>query len=347
MLLLILSLAALLADPPELPSDAVGVLETAGFRVTAERLSHTDEPALARKLRDIAKLKRDLQERRRSIANLDQGQAQTRQLITALRQQQLQLNIQLANVAPGDVTGNNRTVAAINAINQQGELLSEQLRQAEQQRSKERTALIGAEDQYLESIAESQAMADSIQQAYESLSSDETRKSAVLDLWEATDHRFSAAPTGALKRQFESLRKLAAALISEKIQGRAEGNTLIVPVKLVDADEPVEMVVDSGASLISLPANIADAAGISIPADADEVVLSLADGRRIPARLVTLQRVRVGPFEARDVEAVILSPEAGDAPPLLGMSFLGRYNFRINAADKSLSLVDVATEPSK
>jgi aspartyl protease family protein len=348
MIVLLIFLCAILSDPPaELPADAVATLTEAGFRVTSDRATHSDEAALARQLRDVGKQKRELLDLRRAIDELERNQFQTRQAILGLRQQQLRLNLQLANIAPQDITGNNRIVAGLRALDQQMALMAEQMRLAAAQREDARTALISSEDKYLEAIAEAQKLADAIRSAYQSLSEDEARKSAVLSIWEATERRFSAAPTVGLKRQFENLRKLSEALVAEKVQGRSSGNTLVVPVKLADADAPVEMVVDSGASLVSLPAPIAQAAGVEIPPDAEEIVLSLADGRRIPARLVRLSRVRVGPFEANDVEAVVLSPEVSDAPPLLGMSFLGRYNFRINAAEKTLSLVDVVVEPSK
>jgi aspartyl protease family protein len=96
--------------------------------------------------------------------------------------------------------------------------------------------------------------------------------------------------------------------------------------------------------LVSLPAAVATELQIAVPADARQMMLVLADGRTIAARGVTLQRVRVGPFEAENVEAAVLDASATGAEPLLGMSYLGNFRFEIDAAEKSLKMLRVSTD---
>lgn len=101
------------------------------------------------------------------------------------------------------------------------------------------------------------------------------------------------------------------------------------------------MVVDSGASAISVPSALARKLGVE-PASSDpDIMVGMADGRRIPAKLVRLDSVRVGRFTAEDVECIVLGPEATDAPPLLGMSFLGQYKFELDAGAAPLKMVKV------
>ena len=104
------------------------------------------------------------------------------------------------------------------------------------------------------------------------------------------------------------------------------------------------MVVDSGATLVTLPKTLANELGITVPSGAREMRLILADGSEIPAKAVTLSRVRVGNFEAENVEAAILDSIATNAEPLLGMSFLGKFKFEINSNEKTLKMLRVNAE---
>ena len=55
-------------------------------------------------------------------------------------------------------------------------------------------------------------------------------------------------------------------------------------------------------------------------------------------------RVRVGEFEAENVDAAVLDAVATDAEPLLGMSFLGNFKFEINTSAKTLKMLRVNAE---
>src|SRR5262249_22324829 len=98
---------------------------------------------------------------------------------------------------------------------------------------------------------------------------------------------------------------------------------------------------DSGASMISLPDKMARDMGIKAEAEGMPVRVSLADGRQVPAMMIKLDSVKVGKFTVQDVECCVLSPEARDAPPLLGMSFLGQFKFEVDTDQAELKLVKV------
>jgi predicted aspartyl protease len=68
------------------------------------------------------------------------------------------------------------------------------------------------------------------------------------------------------------------------------------------------------------------------------VRVQVADGTTSLARQVTMPVVRVGRFEARNVECTVLPIGAGEATPLLGQTFLGEYSYRIDAGERMLLL---------
>ena len=101
------------------------------------------------------------------------------------------------------------------------------------------------------------------------------------------------------------------------------------------------MIVDTGATAISLPDKMARDMGIKAEAEGVPVRVSLADGRQVPAMMIKLDSVKVGKFTVQDVECCVLGPEARDAPPLLGMSFLGQFKFEVDTDQSELKLVKV------
>ena len=88
----------------------------------------------------------------------------------------------------------------------------------------------------------------------------------------------------------------------------------------------VEMLIDTGASLVAIPADKAREMGIDYRLQGEKIGLSTAAGSKEGWR-VKLDRVRLGELTAQDVEAVVLEGETAHAI-LLGMSFLER--FRLN-----------------
>jgi aspartyl protease family protein len=132
-------------------------------------------------------------------------------------------------------------------------------------------------------------------------------------------------------------------VFAESIPLRSEGGTMYASV-VIDGKHTHEMVVDSGASIISLPAKLAGQCGIHVTSADPTIVLELADGRRIPGKLVKIKSVRVGRFTVENVECAVLGAEASNAEPLLGMSFLENFKFEIDAQGKTMTLVEVAPD---
>ncbi len=89
---------------------------------------------------------------------------------------------------------------------------------------------------------------------------------------------------------------------------------------------PVDFMVDTGATFIAMNAPQAKRLGIQYRMDGQPVMTNTASGTAMGYQ-VTLQRVRVGEIELRDIDAIVLE---GNSPTevLLGMSFLGRLEMQ-------------------
>lgn len=95
--------------------------------------------------------------------------------------------------------------------------------------------------------------------------------------------------------------------------------------------EPVEFLVDTGATYVALPREMAERLGVEPSGGA---WFNTANGR-VRGELTTLDEVSLGGYVARDVRGSISSGLEGDTA-LLGMSFLNHFDIRIRDARMEL-----------
>jgi aspartyl protease family protein len=86
-------------------------------------------------------------------------------------------------------------------------------------------------------------------------------------------------------------------------------------------DKPVEFLVDTGATLVAIPQNVADNLHIS---GRYPVTMTTANGE-VTGSLTRLQQLSFGEFKLNDIKAVII-PASNDDVVLLGMNVLSQFN---------------------
>lgn len=104
------------------------------------------------------------------------------------------------------------------------------------------------------------------------------------------------------------------------------GGTYVVPVE-INGQPAIDFHIDSGAADVSVPAYLFQqmkAAGSLRPEDMlGSETYTMANGASVKAETFRIRQLKVGSIELGDVRASV-SQYAG--PPLLGMSFLGRFS---------------------
>ncbi len=140
-----------------------------------------------------------------------------------------------------------------------------------------------------------------------------------------------------LTRQMEELQRQKEEEAREEYEKSLEtkvtisGNHVLVPVLLGYGGREAQtmLVLDTGADLITIHRQIADQLHLPLTKRAD---VRVPGGKTVRARLAQLDYVRVGPYEARDIDALIILHEGSPTPHegLLGMNFLRGLEYSID-----------------
>ncbi|MGE5192996.1 MAG: TIGR02281 family clan AA aspartic protease [Deltaproteobacteria bacterium] len=321
-----------------IPADAKARLEEAGLKVTTGGVTLPEEVELGKSIREAAKQKKAMMAADREVYAIQQQLDEIKAQIGALKAQHKNLSAQLANVT--DVATNNRIVGALNATVGEIEELGEKSKDVTDRLKEARNKAGEIRDEFVQELQTMRAHADEIPQKWSALAADSAVKDAIAAVNKALGKKFALQPTSSFAANVKQLKTMEEAVKSDLIKLENETNSLWVNVMINDKHKK-RMIVDSGATTISLSDKMARDMGIKPDANGTPVRVSLADGRVVPATMVKLDSVQVGKFTVQDVECCVLSPEAPDAPPLLGMSFLGQFKFEVDTAQGELKLLKV------
>lgn len=328
---------------PAVVAKAEKILADNGLRRSGKSLMSSIATDLSKAMSGLSRDKRDLKSVHKEWVNAESNLRLNREQIKQLTRQYAELNNQLA-VAAGirNTSRNNQLVGLINANTAQRKLMTSQQDALKETLGRKRSALNVAESKYAEKILSLRSdFENHLQELGKTLTEKQVR-TAIQVLSKNFDVASDLNATKILATVNRRLSRLEQEVFSETIPLEVVNRSLYVDV-VVDG-KPTRMVVDSGASLLTLPAATATNLSIETPPDAPDLRLVMADGREIAAKRVTIDKVRVGDFIAEDVDAAVLSATAVGAEPLLGMSYLGNFKFEIDAASKTLKMLRVAAE---
>ncbi len=309
---------------------------------SGKQIQSTATSNISRAITGLARKKRELRLVQQQWQTVADQIAAIRTELKRLNLQYGELNMKLAQVAGVDTSANNRIVGLINATSAQKKNLLDQQEQLKAELATHRVALNQAEAEYAETILTIRRDFDAIRERVEASLRDDQAQIALRVMHVNFDTPEQPTAEMILQPVDKRIERIEQEVFSESIRLDVERGALYVTV--VIGNKTARMVVDSGASIVSLPPATAAQLGIVVPRDAPEMRLVLADGRGIPAHGVTIPKVRVGEFEAENVEAAVLDVSAVEAEPLLGMSFLGNFKFEIDTAEKTLKLLRVQAE---
>jgi len=314
------------------------------LRVIGNSVTFEGERDLSKGLAKAASLKRAIRKAALPSQRLKKQISDLETRMKLAQQQMVGLNAQLANV--NSVAANNRLVGAINALEGQMQLARQGLEELKEQEKQARAALAASQEEYVENILAMRELVDRLNSEYEARSDDSDIARQVAEFEKARGKEFAFGPSNTWRSNGRKLADLEESITLERIPLRGDSGTFYATV-VVNGEHTAEMVVDSGASMITLPFTLASRMGMEPRADDQRILLTIADGSTITGYVKTAKSVRVGTFELNDVRCAVLGPDATNAEPLLGMSFLGEFQFDLDAADETLGLIRIEEPKSR
>ncbi|WP_234952756.1 retropepsin-like aspartic protease family protein [Rhodopirellula baltica] len=320
------------------------ILHEAGLRRSGKSLIANESAEIARAMTALVKQRRELILQQKELDSVLGQVQQINDQIRASENQDGELNLQLARVAGNDVASNNRIVALINANRTRVSQLRSQRTKTQEQANEQRSSLNSKQADYAESVFQIRQDLDALRMLLAKTLEDPKVKIAVQVMNANQGVPASISAVDILQTIELRLAKIEQEVFSESIPLEIERNGSLYVTASVN-NQPIRMIVDSGATLVTLTAEAAKELKVEIPTDAPLLRLVMANGDEISAKRVELDSVRVGQFEAKNVSCAVLEPIATRADPMLGMSYLGEFKFEIDAAQKSLSMLRVETSP--
>ncbi|WP_246113021.1 retropepsin-like aspartic protease [Allorhodopirellula solitaria] len=322
------------------------VLLDAGLRRSGKSIQSTDAAELSRTLSGLGRERRELQLQQKAFTVSQNQGAMFENEINQLKNQDGELNLQLARVAGIDVAKNNRLVALINATRTKIEQLKKQHGEHKELIQKARAKINTAEQGYAESVFQVRKQIDELEDTIQTQLENGQVQIAISVMNANFDVPKDVDAEQVLHAIENRFRDFEQEVFQETIELNAAPSGALYTMVSVN-QQSVRMIIDSGATLVTLPADAAKELQIVVPDDAPILRLQLANGQQISGRRVKLSSVRVGQFEAEDVDAVVLEAIPLKAEPLLGLSYLNRYKFELDSAGKTLGLlrVDDADSP--
>jgi aspartyl protease family protein len=324
---------------------AEDVLKAKGIRRVGTYLALADEAELTKGLATLAveKLKKAVRDSAAELAVAERRIAEAKDLINTYSQQRREINLKLNNPR--------LTVEQHNALVTQFNELGERIRQLENlDPAKEfkapREKANQAREAYLQHVLDMRTLADKIQQAYVDLAADAEVKAAIAELNKETGKTYELVESKTFQAKLRDLKKLEDTVLSESIPLRTDGSNTYQVSTVLNGKYNKELVIDSGASVMCLPHKIAAEVGVEPKSTDPDIVLSLADGREVQAKLVKIPQVRVGKFTVENVECAVMPESLVNASAILGMSFLKNFSFKIDSETNKLTMAKVDTPTS-
>ncbi|MDP2929628.1 MAG: retropepsin-like aspartic protease [Candidatus Omnitrophota bacterium] len=166
-------------------------------------------------------------------------------------------------------------------------------------------------------------------------------KSREKEFEEARDKRFKNAYENWMDD--EKAKKTVEGRTAKQINiTREPGGKGIVVEVLLNNKVKVNLVLDTGASIIALSPKVGEELGIDLSdVKKDIMEMRLADGSKTAAKAIMLDSVKVQDVEVKNVKAAIMLdqvPAIGVTEGLLGMSFLSKFNLKTDFKTMKMSL---------
>jgi clan AA aspartic protease (TIGR02281 family) len=194
-------------------------------------------------------------------------------------------------------------------------------------------------DDYIGMVLELSEKMEAAAKKYEALAKDPEVKEALTRMNEKGMPRMKLGPSAQFTQELPFIRGQRKTITSAAIKLNIEDGVPHVQAT-INGKLSRSLVVDSGAAVVTLTWDLAQELGLKPGAKDQPIELRTADGKKINARLMVLESVRVGQFTAENVQCAVL-PKSMPGDNLLGGTFLRNFVYRMDLGAGELHLSEI------
>jgi len=320
------------ADDKAAIEAAKKTLEDKGLKTRGSSWLLDSEIDLAQDMRELRKAKLAVDKVERDQRSIDRKIRQAKAFIAQKQYEFDKLRDKLTKAQ--SAIQQNQLIAEMQKAKQ---FIEEAIKVKQENENKMEAARREAREVYVEQVLIMSNKVGKVAAEYDALEKDAAVTGAVKSLNDA-GLKYSLGPGSLFKANQTLVARYKDEILSGDIKLRPEGNVFWVEV-IINGKSRREMVLDSGASLLSIPADMAKELGLMPSADDPIVRLALADGKIVDAKLMVLDSVQVGEFVVNNVECAVLPESLIAAQPLLGGTYLNKFTYKIQSDKGTLTLV--------
>lgn len=299
------------------------------------------ENEVVRRVRELQSLQKTLQAKARDLRAIETRSRQLHDKRNTLIRNRMPLNRDLGNAR--SVEENNRIVAMLNHLTDQINLIDAETALAAERIRKNQEEASRARNDFLKLTGELRMLVGKTDKAYEELKKDGEVLSALERMNAESSKTFKIAPSRGYVAAVRLLASFERSIDSDAVS-LTEQNGIYFVETLLNEELGLRMVFDTGASLVALPASVADRLGMR-PTDADaNITVVIGDGSKVKAKIMRLKSLRVGKCKLDDVECVVMPATLPNAPALIGGSFLNQFTHKLDPAAGRLTLSRIVDE---
>ena len=288
-----------------------------------------DEEKVTRAFKNLAEAKKKLAADAKERGKIEKNINRAKSWVSQATFEHRKLNDKIAD-SP-DIGSQNRVIAQMNKITSE---INKALEYKEEQEKKLKALGGDAQAQYVDVVLKLHADVEKVEAKYKELADDTEVTSSLA----AAKPKGKLGPSPSFASIAQQIKKLRNDVAAEVVTLTRDGNIAWVDVT-INGSNSRQMVLDTGASLICIPHDLAKALEIVPPNDAATIRLTLANGDVVEAKHMQLKSVRVGIFEVNDVDAAILPEKLIAAHPLLGMSYLSNFIMKVDGDELHLARI--------
>lgn len=314
-------------------SGPLELLEKKGLRKLSTHFALAGETEVGKALRAAESLKKRLTDSQREVNDREQKVEEKRKTIVDCLEKRQVLRAQLTTART--IESHNKIVLALNELGDRVNLLQTSTVEEEALKAA-REAAAKVSEAYIEHLLHARKTYGKLMDQYEQLAADDEVSSAIKAFNKTSTKKYQLGPSPTLLASGRRLKNLEEMVLSESIAIRRGPDNLWYLTVMFNGKHAQEMAIDTGASLVVLPAKNASAAGLTPTSNSPTIRCQLADGSIVEARLVHASSVRVGKFSVENVECAIMPPDLQHASPLLGQSFFKNFSYKIDSERSKL-----------